>query len=158
MISFQSAQRGDAELIDQLMHTAFQEYQKTSAPSSAMEETAASIAEAMDAGEQALIAIDGEQPVGMIRYIFRQNEVYFYRLSVIPGRQGQGIAKRLLKALEDIARSERVPVLVCRVRKNIARNMHLYQSIGYRLVKEESVHKATGQNIPVVTMEKIIHR
>jgi len=40
---------------------------------------------------------------GMVRFLLKENGLYFYRLSVIPEKQGQGIAKKILKSLDDYA-------------------------------------------------------
>ncbi|WP_342744306.1 GNAT family N-acetyltransferase [Bacillus alkalicellulosilyticus] len=100
----QSATSAQAPVIHELMIKAFMEYKNETPPSSALEETVQSVLEAMEKGEKALIAIEENSPVGMVRYQLKAEGLYFYRLSVIPEKQGWGIAKKLLKSLEEYAK------------------------------------------------------
>ncbi|WP_338326007.1 GNAT family N-acetyltransferase [Sporolactobacillus shoreae] len=109
---------------------------------------------AMEEREQAIIAFHETLPVGMVRFILRSDAVYFYRLSVIPEKQGHGIAKIILNNLEEFARENGKNKAVCRVRKNVERNIKLYQSIGFHIFDHETVHKSGGINIEVVSMQK----
>ncbi|WP_338062849.1 GNAT family N-acetyltransferase [Sporolactobacillus pectinivorans] len=155
MIHCRLATCSDAALIHSLMIRAFAEYQKSGAPSSAMKETAASIQKSLAASEQALIAYDdGSTPVGMVRFMLRRDDVYFYRLAVIPERQGHGIAKTIVYQMEEVARRNGKNMAVCRVRKNVGRNLKLYQSIGFHIFDQEIVHKPGGINLKVVHMKK----
>lgn len=154
MIDCRMASASDAALIHQLMIRAFAEYQNSYAPSSALQETVASIRDAMEEGEQVIIAFDETLPVGMVRFILRSDAVYFYRLSVVPEKQGHGIAKIILNNLEEFARENGKNKAVCRVRKNVKRNIRLYQSVGFCIYDHEVVHKSGGINIEVVSMQK----
>ncbi len=80
--------------------------------------------------------------------------VIYYRLSVIPEKRGLGIAKELLKSLEDYAVANVLSYIYCRVRMTVPRNIHLYRSLGYSIVKEELIHKPDGIRLGVVTMMK----
>lgn len=73
---------------------------------------------------------------------------------VIPEKQGQGIAKEILKSLDDYAKQNEKPTILCKVRMTVPKNIKLYSSIGYRIYDEEVVHKPNGINIKVVSMEK----
>lgn len=156
VIDYRVAADLDTALIRSLMRRAFAEYQNSAAPSSAMQETEASIQTAMLEGEQALIASEGDGPVGMVRYLLKTDHLYFFRLSVIPEKQGKGIAKRILQKLESVALENGKYEIRCRVRQNVGRNLHLYQSVGYHVYDQESVHKSSGINIDVVKMSKTL--
>ncbi|MCZ2258450.1 GNAT family N-acetyltransferase [Sporosarcina sp. G11-34] len=148
------AEASDAPLIYDLMIKAFMEYKDEVPPSSALEETVQTISTALEDGEQALISYIGDEPVGMVRFRLTDNGVYFYRLSVIPEKQGQGIAKGILKSLDDYAKQNEKTKMLCKVRMTVPKNIKLYSSIGYRIHDEEIVHKPNGINIKVVSMEK----
>ena len=62
------------------------------------------------------------------------------RMYVVPAARGQGIARRLLRALEDAARELGYAVvrLDTGPRQNAAR--HLYQSAGYRAIANFNAH------------------
>ncbi|MFS0781466.1 GNAT family N-acetyltransferase [Bacillus sp. 1P06AnD] len=96
-------QSTNAKLVHDLMNQAFMEYKDEVPPSSALEETVESITIALEGNEQALICYLNNKPIGMVRFQVKNNHVYFSRLSVLPEKQGIGIAKALLKALEEYA-------------------------------------------------------
>ena len=144
----------DAPIIHELMIKAFMEYKDEVPPSSALEETVESITTALKDNEKGLIAYVDETPVGMVRFQLKENGLYFFRLSVIPERQGQGIAKKVLKFLEDYAKGKEISKLLCKVRMTVTKNIKLYSSIGYSIYDEEVVHKPNAINIKVVSMMK----
>ncbi|MFY3790804.1 GNAT family N-acetyltransferase [Ureibacillus sp. MALMAid1270] len=71
-------------------------------------------------------------------------------------KQGKGIAKKILKSLEDYAKKVNVTTILCKVRKTVPKNIQLYSSIGYEVYDEKIVHKPDGINIKVVSMKKVI--
>ena len=144
------AKISDAPVIYDLMIKAFMQYNNETPPSSALEETIQSVTEALDKGERALIAYEENNPVGMVRFQLENKGLYFYRLSVLPEKQRQGIAKRLLKSLEEYAEKDEVSTILCKVRMTVQKNIELYSSIGYEIYDEEVVHKPNGINIKVV--------
>lgn len=152
------ASKSDVSLIHSLMRRAFSEYNQTDVPSSAMEETVFSVRAAMEDGEQGLIAYIADEPVGMIRFRIRDHDVYFYRLSVTPEKQERGIAKQLLRALEHVAVAHQKTAIICRVRTGVVRNIHLYQSLGYKVTGEETVYKPGGQTVKVAVMCKDLEK
>lgn len=148
------AQTTDARVIHDLMMQAFMEYKNEVPPSSALEETVQSIATALEDNEQALIGYIADHPVAMVRFHVKEDCIYFYRLSVIPAKQGQGIAKQLLKSLEDYAVELEKPLIQCKVRMTVPKNIALYQSLGYEMYDEEVVHRPNGVTLQVVAMMK----
>lgn len=148
------AKESDASIIHELMIKAFLEYKDEVPPSSALEETVQSVFIALKDGEQGLIGYDDKQPVGMVRFQFKKEGLYFYRLSVIPEKQGLGIAKKIVRSLEDFAIKKGVTTILCKVRMTVPKNINLYSSIGYQIYDEEVVHKPNGVNIMVVSMKK----
>lgn len=144
----------DASVIHDLMMKAFMEYKHAVPPSSALEETVQSVSDALEKGEKALIAYEKNDPVGMVRFQLMANGLYFYRLSVLPEKQGEGIAKEILKSLEVYAGNAGVPTIRCKVRKSVPKNIQLYTSFGYSVYHEEMVHKPNGIRFKVVSMKK----
>ncbi|WP_175639035.1 GNAT family N-acetyltransferase [Metabacillus schmidteae] len=149
-----SATSIDAEVIHDLMIRAFMEYKNETPPSSALNETVQSVSESLVKGEKALIAFEENIPVGMVRFLVNEEGVYFFRLSIIPEMRGKGIAKRLLKSLEDYAHKVNVSTILCKVRMNVQKNIYLYNSLGYEIYNEEVVYKPNGVSIKVVSMKK----
>ncbi|MBY0599934.1 GNAT family N-acetyltransferase [Bacillus bingmayongensis] len=148
------AKVSDAPIIHNLMIKAFMEYKDEVPPSSALEETAQSVLSALKNDEQALISYVDNQPVGMVRFQLKEEGLYFYRLSVVPEKQGFGIAKKILRSLEEFAIKKGVTMIFCKVRMTVPKNIKLYSSIGYEIYNEEVVHKPNGINIKVVSMIK----
>lgn len=144
----------DAETIHQVMLTAFEEYRYADIPSSALNETA-SIEEALRSGkEKALLCFRDGIPVGTVRFTTDENSLYFFRLSVVPEARGQGIAKAMLAWLEGYAGEHGLTEIWCRVRLSVPRNIELYKSVGYVIVKEEVVINANGHPVKTVVMKK----
>ncbi len=142
-------------VIHQVMLQAFQEYEKATPPSSALSETVDSIEQAMQQNEQAFIGYINKQPVAIARFTLSSKGIYFYRLSVIPERQGQGLAKVLICQLEQYALSKGgVTISRCKVRMSVPRNIELYRSLGYVVTTEEMVKNRNGNSLAIVTMEK----
>lgn len=148
------AEHSDAPIIHDLMIRAFSEYKNEIPPSSALEETVQSISTALNEGEQSIIGFIDNVPVAMVRFQIKDEGLYFYRLSVVPERQGQGIAKELLKLLEEYAIQQKLPTIFCKVRMNVPRNIYLYQSLGYKITGEEVVNRPNNIQFKVVTMKK----
>ncbi|WP_301110208.1 GNAT family N-acetyltransferase [Sporosarcina sp.] len=144
----------DASVIHDMMIQAFLKYQNENPPSSALDETIQTVTEGLQNGEQAFICCVEDQPVGMVRFRIDENSIYFFRLSVIPERHGQGIAKRILNYLEDYAKQQKMHELLCKVRMDVPENIQLYQSIGYHVYEETIVKRADGASVPVVAMKK----
>lgn len=148
------AEKQDAPIIHDLMMRAFMIYKHDVPPSSALEETIDSIHEALTGQEKAFICYRGGIPVAMVRFRLDKNDLYFYRLSVVPEQQGQGIAKMLIHTLESYATARRISTLSCKVRLTVSKNIRLYLSVGFKMVQEQLVHKPNGLKLPIVTMEK----
>ncbi|WP_121612583.1 GNAT family N-acetyltransferase [Mesobacillus foraminis] len=144
----------NAPLIHDIMIKAFMEYKDEVPPSSALKETVESISSALKENEKGFIYYLDEKPAGLVRFQLTENGLYFYRLSVIPEKQGQGIAKRLIQTLENYAKEKQVSALICKVRLTLPKNIKLYNSAGFKVINEEVVHKPNGINIKVVSMKK----
>lgn len=144
----------DAPIIHDLMLQAFMVYKNETPPSSALGETIQSIATAMQDDEQAFIGYTANEPVAMVRFQVKEDCIYFYRLSVLPEQQGQGIAKKILQALEAYALELDKSLILCKVRMAVPKNIALYQSIGYEIYDKEVVYKLDGATLNVVAMKK----
>lgn len=150
------AKTTDAPIIHDLMIQAFTAYKNEVPPSSALEETIQSVSKALHNDEQAFISYMNATPVGMVRFHIKENCVYFYRLSVIPEKQGQGIAKELLKSLETYALEQEKSIVKCKVRMAAPKNIALYHSIGYKIYDEEILSRPHGVTLKVVSMMKYL--
>lgn len=149
----------DASLVHEIMLSAFEEYRHLEVPSSALDERASSIEESLRNGnEDALLFYQDRVPVGSCRFKFDGNSLYFSRLSVRPESRGKGIAKAILRWLQDYALDHDIVAMSCRVRLVLPQNIDLYQSIGFVATKEEDVTNPNGFPVKTVVMRKELCR
>lgn len=144
----------DAAIIHSLMIRAFSIYRNTVPPSTALDETVQSIESALAGDEKAFICYCGGEPAGMVRLTLHEDTVYFFRLSVVPEMQGKGIAKQLLRKIEEYAREQGKSAAACKVRGDLPGNIRLYESAGYRIYDEETMIRENEIKLRVVSMKK----
>ena len=66
------------------------------------------------------------------------DDLYFGRLSVVPEARGQGIARRLIEAVEDEARRRELAGIRLGVRIVLTENQALFTSLGYVEISREA--------------------
>lgn len=145
----------DTKVIHNLMILAYSEYKNIPGSSTALDETERSIKEALATNENALIVLNDQSPVAAVRYELRPDELFFSRLSVHPEHRGKGIARILIKKLEEIARQKGKSLIGCKVRMDITRNMEMYRTYGFEQ-KEQFIEIVKGLDIDVAKMEKVL--
>ncbi|MCL6443469.1 MAG: GNAT family N-acetyltransferase [Alicyclobacillus sp.] len=149
------AKPDEARLVHEVMLAAFEEYRYIDVPSSALNETVASIEQSLGSGaEQALLYVQDGAAVGSCRFKRDRHALYFSRLSVRPEARGRGIAKAMLKWLENHARDHGLLEMWCRVRMSVPRNIELYKSLGFIVTQQEVVTNANGFPVQTVVMRK----
>lgn len=154
---FKKAEIQDTSLIHDLMIQAFSEYETDEIPSSALEEQESTITRAfLNDNEEALIVYNWDAPIGMVRFKIQNNRLTFYRLSVLPKYQGQGIGKALLGFLEKYAKNNGVSEITCKVRANVPKNISIYHSLDYITCDEYVLNKPGNQKLKIVAMKKAI--
>src|SRR4028118_2222683 len=85
------ANPADAALLHNIIQAAFAEYEGVLAvPPGALGETLQEVEQAIARGT-ALLAHDGEQAVGTVRYEVRPGYLYVGRLAVLPSHRGRGV-------------------------------------------------------------------
>jgi diamine N-acetyltransferase len=88
-----------------------------------------------------LLLTEREDVVGFASYSLRKENKDAYKLHklyVLPGKQGSGLGKTLLKAVEDIVVKEGKDVLELNVNKyNPAKEF--YEKMGYEVIYEEDI-------------------
>lgn len=151
------ADKEDAAFVHAIMLEAFEEYRNLEVPSSAIHETISSIQYSLQTGqEQAILCFVDGLPFGSARFRMNQTSLYFSRLSVSPKVRGKGIAKKMLRWLEDYAKKHDKSRMVCKVRLSLPKNVALYETLDYSITKEEIVTKPNGFSVKTVVMEKEI--
>lgn len=145
----------DAEILHRILQAAYAEYRHLEVSSSALDETVDSITRALRQGERAIVAEVGGRPVGSVRFCLGNEELYFFRLAVIPEARGKGLAKAMLAWLETYAVRKGKKIIRCKARFAIPRNISLYLSVGYHIGGEETVIE-NGVPLRLATMVKTL--
>ncbi|UFT99221.1 GNAT family N-acetyltransferase [Radiobacillus kanasensis] len=145
----------DIELAHHIMIEAFKEYQNLPVPSSAIYESLDSWKDSFNVEiEKYIVCFSEGKAVGSARFVLKKNQLYFFRVSVLPEARGKGIAKAMLNWLETFALDQGLKILQCRVRSGLSKNVQLYTSLGYRIESEETVKNPNGHLVETVVMEK----
>ncbi|WP_158630071.1 GNAT family N-acetyltransferase [Cohnella sp. AR92] len=156
VIEIREAAPGDAEVIHSLMMEAFEEFRKAVPPSSALNETAEGIREALESGkESAAILYEDNLPSAMIRYKLDGDAIYFFRLSVVPARRKRGLARMLVEWIEQKGRSKGMSRSTCMVRQTVHRNLVMYENMGYEVTGQELFVRPEG-SVTSLKLEKYI--
>ncbi|WP_395143424.1 GNAT family N-acetyltransferase, partial [Armatimonas sp.] len=95
----------------------------------------------------------GRGYLACVRYQLEGDALYFHRLCVHPDYRRQGLAKKLVRHLEALARAEGLTRLTCSVRLQKTDNVALYTGLGFRLLGERSVCR-DGTAVPTGDFEK----
>jgi ribosomal protein S18 acetylase RimI-like enzyme len=143
---------GDAAVIAELVRLAFSmQSQATDPPSSALQETAASIARHFDDGGGAVLEADGVM-VAAVLWTPKDDELYLGRLAVHPEHRRQGLARALVDEAEREARRRGLGWLRLGVRLPLEDNRRLFRSCGFT---DASLHSHEGFAEPTwVLMER----
>jgi ribosomal protein S18 acetylase RimI-like enzyme len=144
--------------VHQIMLEAFAEYNSYDIPSSAMNEPVSSIKQFIQNGsEHAILCFFDGKPLGSVRFKMDENSLYFFRLSVTPEARGKGIAKAMIKWLEEYAQEKGNDKVFCRVRKDTPQNVQFYGSCGFEISKEETIINKDGNLVEIIEMDKKVN-
>ena len=142
----------EAEAVCALIHRAFAAQPvATDPPSSAFEETPATIAEALTAGG-GFGAEEAGRLVGAVLWEEKEGGLYLGRLAVDPAARGRGLARALIGAVEVEAMRRALPRLHLSVRLPLIDNRRLFASCGF---VEAMRYAHPGYSVPTsIAMEK----
>jgi len=151
--SLRAAELGDAAAIADLVRLAFSAQPRpTNPPSSALKETAATIAEHLARGGGAVLESGGVAMVGVILWEEEDGALYISRISVDPEHRRQGIARALVDEAEREARRRGLPRMTLGVRLELEENRRLFRSCGF---EDASLRSHEGFSEPTwVMMER----
>ncbi|WP_245671943.1 GNAT family N-acetyltransferase [Caryophanon latum] len=137
-----------------VMHAAFARYKTDAQPSSALEETIETFEQELAKGIHIFGAYEEGALVGIVKCKLTDAFGYFSRLSVLPNKQGRGIAKSLIAYCEQFTKDNGRDNMQCKVRKSEIANIALYERLGYVIIDEEVIYNTNGDAVSAVTMEK----
>ncbi len=133
------ATSGDAVVLAATIAAAFEQYRGRLVPESgAFRETAEGIAAELTKGAGAIVAERNGVVLGCVMTKLEHGDLYLGRLSVLPSARGEGLARRLVAAVEDDARARGLPAVRLGVRVVLTANQRLFQSLGYREISREA--------------------
>jgi GNAT superfamily N-acetyltransferase len=146
----------EAEAVCALVHRAFAAQPiATDPPSSAFQETPATIADALTAGG-GFGAAEAGRLVGAVLWEEKEGGLYLGRLAVHPAARGRGVARALVAAVEAEARRRALPRLHLSVRLPLLDNRRLFAACGF---VETMRYAHPGYSEPTsVAMEKRLER
>jgi ribosomal protein S18 acetylase RimI-like enzyme len=126
-----AATGNDAATIADLVRLAFSTQSRpTNPPSSALRETAATIADHLARGGGAVLE-SGRVIVGVVLWNEEDGALYISRLSVHPERRRQGIARILMEEAEREARYRGFSRMTLGVRLELEENRRFFRSVGF---------------------------
>jgi ribosomal protein S18 acetylase RimI-like enzyme len=126
------ATMADAARIAATIAASFEEYRGRLTPESgAFGETPEAIAAELAHESGAIIAERNGKIVGCVMVKLLEDDLYFGRLAVVPSARGEGIARRLVEAVEDEARRRELAGVRLGVRIVLTENQRLFTSLGY---------------------------
>ena len=102
--------------------------------------------------ETGFVAIQGNRIVGCIFALERVADVYVGKLAVAPGCQGQGIGRRLMQAVEDLARSRGKVAIELQTRIELTTNHAAFARLGFHET-ERTAHEGYARPTSI-TMRK----
>ena len=130
-LSVRAAAGNDAATIADLVRLAFSTQSRlTNPPSSAVRETAATIADHLARGGGAVLESRGVI-VGAVLWNEEDGALYVSRLAVHPERRRQGIARMLIDEAEREARRRGLARMTLGVRLELEENRRLFRSCGF---------------------------
>jgi ribosomal protein S18 acetylase RimI-like enzyme len=129
--SIRVATAADADAIADLIRRAFADQPRpTDPPSSALNETAATILAHLGRGGGAVLERDG-RVVGAVLWELEDDALYISRVSVDPDYRRQGIARALVDGAEREARRRGLVRMTLGVRLELEENRQLFRSCGF---------------------------
>ena len=127
-----AATAADAAAIATTIAAAFEEYRgKLEPESGAFRETAEGIAAELGRESGAIVAERNGRMLGCVMVKLEEDDLYFGRLAVVPAARGQGIARKLIEAVDDEARRRELSGVRLGVRTVLTENQRLFTALGY---------------------------
>lgn len=137
----------DASLLHDIIQAAFAEYRGVIAvPPGALAETLEEAEQAISQGA-VLLACDGEEAVGTVRYEVRPDYLYVGRLAVLPSHRGRGVGAALMAYVEGLAPRVGRTRLHLGTRLSMPGNIAFYERLGYRIVRTEPHPRGPDTNV-----------
>lgn len=137
-----------ADEVVSVIHAGFGARVPLDPPSTATDETAASVAPAL-AEHGGLLAVDGERPVGALLLQPHQELLGLRRVAVHPDAQGSGVAGALVGTAERLARSRGYDGLRLAARTELPETIRFWEHLGYTELDRDGTELTMAKALPV---------
>lgn len=130
----------DAEVMRQITFRAFESQASLDPPSGAVSETVDKVRDDLVSG-RGVLAWMGAGPVGACRVVVHADPDRYHvrRLAVAPEVRRRGIARAIMRWLEDEAAAEGMSEIRLGVRNTLTSNFALYEGLGYETVCDHGI-------------------
>jgi ribosomal protein S18 acetylase RimI-like enzyme len=127
----------DVDILVGLVHGAFGQYAAVVPQPSSLRETAESMAKRLT-HQTAFVAEVAAVPVGCVfcypdKPEVQEGDLYFGRLAVLPSHRRQGMARKLVGAVEQLGQVHGYKRVILEVRIAFMDNIHLFHTLGYEI-------------------------
>ena len=140
------ASKDEIELVRMIIYDAFKEYIGVlHPPSGALRETVEGIRKKIEGRGGALIVWDESVPIGSALYYYENDYMYIGRVSVLPSYRGRGIAKAMIRYLEDLAKGKGYLKTRVEVRLSLPENLEYYTKLKYIPIEEHEYPDKTDK-------------
>ncbi len=135
MLKIAPVHEDELPVLLRLIQAAFEEHRgKLDPPSGVFKETLESLRGKWSRGGAFIAQLNGEAAGGVL-YEPETGFMYLGRLAVPPEFRGQGVARALVEAVEQQARTLHLPCVRLGVRTQLPANRHLFEHLGYEVIR-----------------------
>ena len=131
-----------------VVHAGFGARQVLEPPSTATEETAESVAEAL-AEHGGLLATSELGPVGALLFRAEGTLLGFRRVAVHPDTQGRGVARALVRRAEQVAAARGFEGVRLAARTELPHTVRFWDRLGYSVLEHEGTTLTLAKELPV---------
>jgi GNAT superfamily N-acetyltransferase len=121
-----------------LLHAAFEYQRDRIDPPSSLYALDEALLEAKATEERVFVAWEGETLVGCVFAKDTGTSIYLGKLAVLPRLQGQGVGRRLVRAVEDHARQCGRTLVELETRIELGENRRTFESYGFEKVAQNA--------------------
>jgi predicted N-acetyltransferase YhbS len=152
--SIRPASQDDSESIAAVLRASFAEFNGVfDPPSGALSETGESITKTLTESS-GFVADSDEGIIGCVFCRTEEDELYLFRLAVLPDRRGSGAGRTLVKTVEEEAVRRGLGVVRLGTRLAVPRNVSYYEELGYTHTGD-AAHHITGRKVVAVMVKKV---
>jgi len=144
----EEAVAGDAAAVRDVIHAAFAARQRVDPPSTALAETAESVAATLERDGGLLCRVDGE-PAGAMLFGVTGSALVLRRVSVVPHFQSRGVASALVGVAEEVAAARGLDDVRLSARAELPATVTFWQRRGYAEISRDATSLQLGKALGI---------